>query len=224
MLKHQKKRGEVIAVNIKGLAGTLLLCVFLAVVTTGCGEPCAARLAWAKVEKANMEYNYAREEGIAGNLSVAEQHLENYKNYIAAARQIIQKAGSEYPELPECVRRNWSIIFQRADVRANQMTAALELAKIGAQMPVSEIMADPTTADIEDLKTLTKAVRHFYAVQSESLEKLKVLIEQQFGSVPEDQCPNLKKEIAHVEKVVIGLRSELELLENELANRGINIE
>ena len=112
---------------------------------------------------------------------------------LKAAREIIQKAGSEYPELPEPIRRNWSFFFQRADIMANIVAAALELKKIKAQMQISEIMADPTTADIEDLKTITKAVRRFYAVQSESLEKFKALLEQQFGSAPEDQCPNLKK-------------------------------
>ncbi|MCL0049592.1 hypothetical protein M1N04_00600 [Peptococcaceae bacterium] len=228
MLKHQKKRGGVVAVNIKGLAGTLLLCVFLAVITTGCGEPCAARLAWVETEKASMELGYFKEELAADNFSVAEQHLENYKNYIAAAREIIQKAGSEYPELPACVRRDWYFFFQRSDVRANQAAAALEMEKIGAQVPVTEIMTDPTTADIEDLKTLTKAARDFYAARSKSLEKLKTLFEQQFGSAPGDQCPDLKKvlkeEIARAEKIDIDLRSELELLENELARRGISIE
>ncbi|MCL0068012.1 hypothetical protein M1N67_03720 [Peptococcaceae bacterium] len=254
--------------NIKRLASALLLCVFLAVVTTGCGEPCAARLALVKVDKANMELNYFREELAADNFSIAEQHLENGKNYIAAAREIIQKAGSEYPELPACVRRNWYFSLQRADIRANQAAALLEMGKIGAQISISEIMReierirmseiinDPTTADIEDLKTITEdlktvtedlktvieAGRRLYAVQSKSLEELKALFEQQFGSAPEDQCPDLKKElkeeIAHVEKVVIGLRNDLELLENELAklenklaklenelaNRGINME
>ena len=206
------------------------------------------------------------EERTANNLSIAEQHLENCKNYIAAAREIIQKAGSEYPELPACVRRNWYFLFQRADIRANQAAAALELARVRAQIPISEIMReieimkeimnDPTTVDIEDLKTIiedlktmaedfktiAKAWRRFYAVQSKSLEELKALFEQQFGSAPGDQCPDLKKElkeeIAHVEKIVIDWRNKLELLENKLAklenelaklenelvNKGISIE
>ena len=202
-----------------------------------CGEPCAARSAWAKIEKADTELGYFREELRANNFSAAEQHLENYKNYIAAAREIIQKAGSEYPELPESVRRNWSYIFQRADVRANEAAAVLEMVKVGAQIPVREIMTDLTTANTENLKVLTRAVRDYYAVQSENLEKFKALFDQYFGSVSEDQCLSLfpgnsleiekaalKEEIAYIEKIVIGLQSDLELLENELARRGINIE